>query len=167
MAVVPYPLEAMVALVMDIPSYRDFLPWCAGARILKEEEVLPPSRSLEAELAIRYKIFQERYVSRVTLSYPSEREAVIEAVHIRGPLRALSSRWLLSADPSNGGSTKVDFSLHYELGLGWLDQWLGKLFDRAALRMIEAFESRAATLYRSKAQDLIVQNSTSDRIDGD
>ena len=33
-ALVPYSAHRMFALVADIPSYPQFLPWCGGARVV-------------------------------------------------------------------------------------------------------------------------------------
>ena len=62
----PYSPEQMFQLVADVPAYPKFLPWCSAARVRSRT----PSEStevMEADLVISFKVFRERFGSRVTL----------------------------------------------------------------------------------------------------
>ena len=64
--IMPYTAKQMYDLVADVETYPDFLPWCAATRIRK---VTKDSHKtiIEADLIIAFKVFRERFGSRVTL----------------------------------------------------------------------------------------------------
>lgn len=45
--VMPYRVDQIYTIVADVVAYPQFLPWCGGARILKQEGAL-----VEAEITI-------------------------------------------------------------------------------------------------------------------
>ena len=63
--VLPYTPEQLFALVADIEHYPEFLPWCIGARIRERQANL-----VVADLIIGFKVFRERFTSRVALDPP-------------------------------------------------------------------------------------------------
>ena len=71
--VVPYSADEMYALIADVARYPEFLPWCAAARI-RETRPLPDGAGevMDADLVISFKVYRERFGSRVTLR-PDER----------------------------------------------------------------------------------------------
>ncbi len=62
----PYSREQMFDLVADVERYPEFLPWCAACRIKRRES---PS-AFTADLIIGFKMFRERFTSRVGLDRP-------------------------------------------------------------------------------------------------
>ena len=62
----PYTAKQMFDLVADISSYPEFLPWCAAARVRKEVQK-GEVRQIEADLVISFKVFREKFGSRVLL----------------------------------------------------------------------------------------------------
>ena len=85
----PYSADQMYTLVADVARYPEFLPWCAAARVRK---VTPngDSEIMEADLVISFKVFRERFGSRVVL-VPGEK--TIETTYIDGPFRHMVSTW--------------------------------------------------------------------------
>ena len=63
--VLPYTPEQLFALVADVERYPEFLPWCVGARIKKRQPDL-----IVADLIIGFRMFRERFTSRVSLDRP-------------------------------------------------------------------------------------------------
>ena len=63
--VLPYTPEQLFALVADIERYPEFLPWCVGARIKERRPDL-----IVADLIIGFRMFRERFTSRVSLDPP-------------------------------------------------------------------------------------------------
>ena len=65
---VPYSADQMYALIADVGRYPEFLPWCAAARV-RETQPLPDGRGevMEADLVVSFKVYRERFGSRVTL----------------------------------------------------------------------------------------------------
>ena len=56
----------MFDLVADISAYPEFLPWCAAARVRKEVQK-GDIKQIEADLVISFKVFREKFGSRVLL----------------------------------------------------------------------------------------------------
>lgn len=138
--VLPYTPEQMFALVADVASYPEFLPWTAAARI-RSREAKGDHEVLEADLVISFKVFRETFGSRVTL-WPQERR--IETEYLDGPFRHLKSEWTFVPDP---GGCKVGFWVDFEFRNRLLQGVIGLVFDEAMQRVVRAFEARAKVLY--------------------
>lgn len=136
----PYSPAQMYDLVADVARYPEFLPWCAAARIRKTYEA-GAARVLEAELVISFKVFRERFGSRVTL-WPEARR--IETEYIDGPFKYLKSEWNFTE--AEDGST-VSFNVDFEFRNIILQKVIGVVFNEAMQRIVRAFEARAHALY--------------------
>ncbi|MEM7091254.1 MAG: type II toxin-antitoxin system RatA family toxin, partial [Pseudomonadota bacterium] len=79
----PYSAQQMYDLVGDVARYPEFLPWCSAARIRKTC-TQDTARVLEADLVISFKLFRERFGSRVTL-WDSEHR--IDTEYLDGPFK--------------------------------------------------------------------------------
>lgn len=137
----PYSAQQMYDLVADVASYPQFLPWCAGARIRSHRQQ-DGIGVMEADLIISFKVFRERFGSRVTLDRPNMQ---ILTEYIDGPFKFLHSRWHF-ADRPTGGCT-VSFSVDFEFKNRVLQALIGVVFDEAMRRIVRAFEDRARALY--------------------
>jgi coenzyme Q-binding protein COQ10 len=137
----PHSARQMYDLVADVGAYPQFLPWCAAARIRK---VTPqgPATVMEADLVISFKLFRERFGSRVTL-WPEDLR--IDTEYLDGPFRFLKSRWGFTDLP--GGGCEVAFFVDFEFRNIVLQKVIGVVFDEAMRRIVRAFETRAADLY--------------------
>ena len=62
----PYTAQQMYDLVADVGSYPKFLPWTAAARIRRIDD-RGEYRLMDADLVISFKVFRERFTSRVLL----------------------------------------------------------------------------------------------------
>ena len=105
----PYSAEQMFDLIADIAAYPEFLPWCSAARIRSTRDLPDGSRVIDADLVISFKVYRERFGSRVTLS-PDRRE--IRVAYLDGPFRYLDNRWRFR--PAGPNSCEVDFSVDFE-----------------------------------------------------
>jgi coenzyme Q-binding protein COQ10 len=133
--VLPYTPEQLFQLVADIDKYPQFLPWCVGARIRKRE-----GNVILADLAIGFKMYRERFTSRVVLSRPNQ----IDVAYSDGPFRYLENRWRF--EPHAEGCL-VDFYVDFEFKSKLLQHVIEILFNEAVHRMVSAFEARARKLY--------------------
>lgn len=136
----PYAPELMYDLVADVAKYPEFLPWTSAARV-RTRKPIAGGEVLEADLVISFKVFREKFGSRVTL-LPAEGRILTE--YIDGPFRHLKSVWLFR--PALGGC-EVDFSVDFEFKNPILAGIIGLVFQEAMQRVVRAFEARAATLY--------------------
>jgi coenzyme Q-binding protein COQ10 len=136
----PYSAQQMYDLVADVPSYPNFLPWCAAARVRR---VIPHSdhEVLEADLVISFKVFREKFGSHVVL-WPGAKK--IDTSYLDGPFRYMRSSWAFR-DVENG--CEVDFYVDFEFRNAVLQSVIGVVFNDAMQRIVRAFERRASELY--------------------
>ncbi|WP_102223119.1 type II toxin-antitoxin system RatA family toxin [Acidimangrovimonas sediminis] len=144
--VLPYTAQEMYDLVADVGSYPKFLPWTAAARVRKRTPQPDGSEVMEADLVISFKVFRERFGSRVVL-WPEKQK--IDTEYIDGPFRYMISNWAFR-DRGEGGS-EVDFFVDFEFKNAILQKVIGVVFNEAVRRMVKAFEERAAALYGQRA----------------
>ena len=142
--VLPYTAQQMYDLVADVPNYPKFLPWNAAARV-RSRTPTQEGEVLEAELVISFKVFREKFGSRVTLIPARHR---IETEYLDGPFRYMQSTWAFR-DLDTGGC-EVDFLVDFEFRNTILRAVIGVVFNEAMLRIVRAFERRAAELYGAK-----------------
>ncbi|MFS4583269.1 type II toxin-antitoxin system RatA family toxin [Phaeobacter sp. C3_T13_0] len=137
----PYTAQQMYDLVADVAEYPKFLPWCAAARIRSR---VPQGAAdlVEADLVISFKVFRERFGSRVTL-FPDDKK--IDTEYLDGPFRYMKSNWAF-ADRADGGCD-VSFFVDFEFKNAVLQGIIGIVFNEAMQRIVRAFERRAAELY--------------------
>ncbi len=136
----PYTADQMYGLVADVESYPEFLPWCAAARI-RSREPRGDHEVMEADLVISFRVFRERFGSRVTL-WPGERR--IDTEYLDGPFRYMESTWRFR---DVEGGCEVDFHVDFEFRNRILQGVIGVVFNDAMQRIVRAFERRAAALY--------------------
>lgn len=139
--VLPYSAAQMYDLVADVASYPKFLPWTAAARI-RSRTPIEAGEVMEADLVISFKVFRERFGSRVTL-LPGSQTILTE--YIDGPFRHLKSVWRF-CDLETGGC-EVSFEVDFEFKNAILAGIIGLVFNEAMSRVVRAFEDRAAKLY--------------------
>ena len=132
----------MYDLVADVGRYPEFLPWCAAARIRSRED-RGDHEVMEADLVISFKVFRERFGSRVVLKHSQLR---IETEYVDGPFRHMKSNWDF-ADAEGG--CDVSFDVDFEFRNAVLQGMIGLVFNEAMHRIVRAFEARARALYGS------------------
>ena len=141
----PYTASQMYDLVADVESYPKFLPWNSADRIRSCRPVDGCGEGtcmvMEADLVISFKVFRERFGSRVTL-WPEARR--IETEYLDGPFRHMRSTWAFRDIP---GGCEVDFHVDFEFRNAILQGIIGVVFNDAMQRVVRAFERRAAELY--------------------
>jgi len=136
----PYSAQQMYDLVADVAKYPQFLPWCAAARVNK---VTPSDEAvvIEADLVISFKVFREKFGSRVTLWSEARK---IDTEYLDGPFKYMKSTW---AFRETVGGCEVDFFVDFQFKNAILQSVIGLVFNEAMVRIVRAFERRAADLY--------------------
>ncbi len=137
----PYTAQQMYDLVADVARYPEFLPWCAAARVrdVRDEGA---AQVMDADLVISFKVFREKFGSRVTL-WPQEMK--IDTEYLDGPFKYMRSNWAF-ADRADGGCD-VAFFVDFEFRNAVLQRIIGVVFNEAMHRIVRAFEQRAKALY--------------------
>ncbi|MEX1147811.1 MAG: type II toxin-antitoxin system RatA family toxin [Sphingomonadales bacterium] len=138
----PYSRQQMYAIVADVERYPEFLPWCVGARIFKRLD-----GEFWADLVIGFRMFRERFTSRVRYNDPEW----IEVDYVKGPLKHLHNRWRF--EEAEDGHCVIDFEVDFEFRSALFEKLVGALFTEAVHRMVMAFESRARELYARPADE--------------
>ena len=140
----PWTARQMYDLVADVAAYPEFLPWVAAARIRSVTDE-GGYRLMLADLVVSFKVFRERFGSRVTL-WPQQKR--IDTEYLDGPFKYLKSGWSFADLPH--GSCKVDFFVDFEFRNAILGKVIGVVFGEAMSRIVRAFEDRARALYGTR-----------------
>ncbi|MEO0357344.1 MAG: type II toxin-antitoxin system RatA family toxin [Pseudomonadota bacterium] len=136
----PYSAQQMYDLVADVAKYPEFIPWCAAARVRATTDVGDHS-VMDADLVISFKVFREKFGSRVVL-WPDRKR--IDTEYIDGPFKFMKSYWqFIDTD----GGCDVEFYVDFEFKNAILQGVIGVVFNEAMQRIVRAFERRAQALY--------------------
>ena len=148
--VLPYRPDQLYALVADVESYPEFLPWCLAARNRKREDT-PDGEIVWSDLVVGLKLVREKFTSKVYLR-PGEGDEVprIDVEYVDGPLKFLRNHWVFV--PRDDGGCEIDFFVEFEFRSNILEKMIGALFHEAVSRMVGAFEKRANQLYGGAAK---------------
>ncbi|QXT38323.1 type II toxin-antitoxin system RatA family toxin [Gymnodinialimonas ceratoperidinii] len=136
----PYTAQQMYDLVADVAKYPDFIPWTIATRVLSVEEV-GDHKVMHADMVVGFKMFRERFQSRVTLWEDAKK---IDTEYVDGPFKYLVSNWEFEDTPTG---SNVHFKVDFEFKNRLLQGAAGLFFMDAMQRIVRAFEARAAALY--------------------
>jgi coenzyme Q-binding protein COQ10 len=137
----PFSARQMYDLVADVASYPQFLPWTSAARVRSVTPMPDGSEVMQADLVISFKVFRERFVSRVVL-WPEALK--IETEYLDGPFKHMNSTWEFS---ETDAGCDVAFCVDFEFRNRLLQAAGGLFFYEAMQRIVRAFETRAGVLY--------------------
>jgi coenzyme Q-binding protein COQ10 len=142
--VLPYTPEQLYELVRDVERYPEFLPWCQALRVRRREPAGDGELVL-ADMVIGFKVFRERFTSRV-LATPATpgRAPRIDVAYTEGPFKFLNNHWVFNALPEG---TEIDFFVDFEFNSRILEKAIGLVFNEAVQKMVNAFEARARQVY--------------------
>ncbi len=135
----PYSPEQLFGLVADVARYPEFIPWTIAARV-RSVTPIEGGEEMMADLVIGFKMFRERFGSRVLLIDGRR----IETEYIDGPFKYMRSNWEFT--PAEGGSN-VSFDVDFEFKNKILQGAAGLFFHEAMTRIVRSFEARAEELY--------------------
>lgn len=145
----PFSAAQMFDLVADVGRYGEFLPWVAGVRVKSDSET-----EMVADLLVGFKAIKEKFTSRVQ----KDRPRLIRVDYLDGPMKYLHNEWQFR-DAANGGC-EVDFMVDFQFKSRVFEAIAGQVFDRALMKMTDAFVTRAEALY-SSAPGIISSSATS------
>ncbi len=135
-ALVGHSAQNMYALVADVASYPQFLPWCERAVVSVNE----PDRTVAA-LHVNFRGLKQRFTTE-NLNQPGTR---IDMKLVSGPFRSLEGCWLFTRLSENG--CRVELSLRYEFSSALLEKTAGPAFHHIADSFVDAFVRRADTRF--------------------
>ena len=139
--VLPYTPEQLFTLVGDVARYPEFVPWINTMRVWNQRETAAGVSELDSEAQIGFAMLTERFSTHGKRD--SEARTILVTL-IRGPFRSLENRWRFSPDL---GGCKVEFKIEYAFKSRILSAVLASNFDRAVMKLMGCFESRAKAMY--------------------
>lgn len=139
-AIVPYPAEAMFALIADVESYPAFLPGCTGSAILGED-----AGGLVASLSLARGPFSASFTTRNRLEPPRRLTMAL----VDGPFRSLTGEWTVTplVPPSGASGCRIDLTVRFEFAGAARDLLLGPAFELTLGSLVDAFVARARAVY--------------------
>lgn len=135
-AIVEHSAEALYALIEDIESYPEFLPWCRGASVR--------TRTVDctvATLSVGLRGIKQSFTTE-NRNTPGR---AIEMRLVEGPFKHFSASWRLT--PLGTHAARVEFTMTYAFSSRVIAKMLEPLFGQIADTMVDAFVRRADTLY--------------------
>lgn len=136
-ALVPFSAEQMYKLVDDVPSYKDFLPWCGGSDEVSREEGV-----VVATVTIAKGSVNKTFTTKNT----SQDQQKIHMELVDGPFKELVGYWDFQELKEN--ACKVTLHLDYEFSNRLLGLAVGPVFNQIANAMVDSFVERAKQVYR-------------------
>ena len=131
-ALVGHSAQKMYALVADVESYPQFLPWCDRAFVSVNE----PGRTV-ATLHINVRGLKKEF----TTENFNRADARIDMKLVSGPFRSLEGSWVFNALSEN--ACKVELTLRYQIASALLEKIAGPAFHDIADTFVDAFVRRA------------------------
>lgn len=138
----PHSADQMFDLIAAVEKYPEFLPWCSASRIRSRTVRADGAEVIDADLVISFKVYRERFTSRVVLKRATRE---IDVSYLDGPFRYLDNHWLFV--PTGETSCDVDFFVDFEFRSRTMQAVIGMVFNQAMQRIVRAFEARAEVLY--------------------
>ena len=140
--IIPCSKDNLIAMVLDIEKYPEFVPWCLGGKI---HDKIDKGNIIEitAELTIGKSFFSETYKSFVI--YDKSKDS-IDVTNVGGPLKHLENKWFFR---QTGNSSEVNFHIDFELKNKILNVLMIKTFDIGLKKIADAFGKRAVELFKS------------------
>ena len=134
-ALVEHSAAQMYALVDDIASYPQFLPWCQSV------DVQTFGGMKRASLTVGLRGIRQTFTT-LNENHPAS------SIHMRlveGPFKQFSADWRFVALKED--ACEIAFSLRYQFSSRALGKLLEPLFDEIADTMVDAFTKRADELH--------------------
>ncbi|GAB6070592.1 SRPBCC family protein [Thiomicrorhabdus hydrogeniphila] len=135
-ALLPYSAQQVYALVNDVKSYPEFLPWCGGADVLNCTDY-----EMQASVTIAKAGIKQTFKTQNHL-VPGER---IEMHLLDGPFKSLRGEWEFKALDED--ACKIIFEVEFEVSNGLLNMAIGPIFEHIASTMVDSFCERAKQIY--------------------
>ena len=135
-AIVTHSCKEMYALVSDIPSYNQFLPYCTAGFILSSKGDIVNGKMVFSYFGLSYEVITKNTMSphsRIGLSL------------IQGDMETLDGQWLFR--DLKDGHCEVSLDLDLVMHDGLMYRVFNRIMDRLADAMVDAFIDRSYQVY--------------------
>lgn len=133
---VVYSAKQMYALVNDIKTYPDFLPWCTKTNILQQQE-----DSLTASVSISMGKIKQSFTTRNVMKVNDS----IYMELVEGPFKKLTGLWQFRENEY--GKCLVSLDMQFEFKNKIIKHTFGAAFKKITDSMVDAFIERARVVY--------------------
>ncbi len=134
-----YSAAEMFALVTDVASYPQFLPWCDQAQVLAED-----NQGMTAKVGLSMAGIKQSFTTQNT----HVKDSKVSLQLVNGPFSKLDGQWdFTPVGKNNERACKVEFSLSYDFDNAALAALVGPVFDKIAGSLVDAFVKRAVHVY--------------------
>ena len=130
--------KQMFDLIIDIEKYPEFLPWCKSTNIYDKS-----SNIFYSDMEIGFNLVKEKFTSKVTVS--DSKKIYSEAIN--GPFNKMHNLWQIKKISEE--KCLITLKIEFDFRSFLLKNLMGKLFEVASSKMINAFEDRADFLYNN------------------
>ena len=131
-ALVSQPPAKLFALINDIESYPQFLPWCTHTRVQSRS-----AREIVATLGVRQGALTGEFTTRT----PLDTDRSIRMDLVSGPFRTLQGQWLLT--PVDVAGCRVDLSMRFAFKSALTGLLFEPLVADTIGSLVDAFVARA------------------------
>jgi ribosome-associated toxin RatA of RatAB toxin-antitoxin module len=131
-ALVAQPPSLLFALINDIGSYPQFLPWCTHAKVQSRSE-----REIVATVGVKRGPLHGEFTTRNELE--PDRRILMHLVS--GPFRKLEGEWLLTPIGADGCRAELTMKFAFKSSLSAL--LFEHTFAETAASLVDAFVARA------------------------
>lgn len=135
-ALVAYSASQMYALVDDIDAYAEFLPWCAGSRVLSRNE-----HEVRGVIELARGGVQKSFTTCNRL----QKNKMIEIRLVEGPFKHLEGFWRFH--PLTDENCKVSLDMDFEFSNRLVSLVFGPVFNQITNTLVDAFCKRAVDVY--------------------
>ncbi len=137
-ALVAYSADEMYGLVADVESYPEFLPWCAGSRVLECDDA-----GLVAEIDMAFGGIRKTFTTRNTHA-PGRMDIQL----VRGPFSRLEGSWRFAQVGELG--SRISLDLEFDFANRLLARAVGPVFGTIANSLVDSFKRRAREVYGAR-----------------
>ena len=127
----------MYALVDYVKKYPEFLPWCGGVDLIKQDDA-----STVATLHIDYHGLHQKFTTENLKTFPSLMEIKLKD----GPFKHLEGVWRFIE--LNENACKIEFMLNYEFTNIIIEKIISPVFSHIANTFVDGFVARADVVYK-------------------
>jgi ribosome-associated toxin RatA of RatAB toxin-antitoxin module len=136
---VAYSAKQMFALVNDVKSYPEFLPWCTETNLLEEKR-----DSMIVSVSVSLGKIKQSFTTENTM----QADTSIRMKLVKGPFKKLNGYWQFHDDGNSGSSVSLEMQFEFKNKL--MKHAFGAAFKKITDSMVEAFVERAQAVYATE-----------------
>ena len=137
-ALVAQPPQRMFALINDIESYPQFLPWCSSAHVQSRTD-----REIIATVGVSRGPLNSTFTTRNELTADHR----ISMRLVSGPFKTFEGEWTLTpVDVPGQPGCRVELLMRFAFANRLTAMVFEPLFEETAASLVDAFVARARTL---------------------